>query len=87
MKKDYSDDIECYNSCPHCGKKNLGFQTSLDVINYMKTGEHKYISTIYCLSCFYSLAVKEVDIDTKKTSIYEENRRRWNQLSSKGKIR
>ena len=51
MKKDYSDDIECYNSCPHCGKKNLGFQTSLDVINYMKQEQIPLAGAVHDFTC------------------------------------
>ena len=86
--KDYSNNLECYYPCPKCGKKSLGFMTSLDFIN--STPKHlQYDSTIICNYCSYKLVTSELQAreynkqNYAKISFYELNRRRWNQQYKK----
>ena len=82
--EDHSDKLECYCPCPKCGKKKLGFATSLDFIN--STREHPtYNTSVICTCCFYQLVTSELQAKKynqehhAKISFYELNRRQWNQ--------
>lgn len=81
--KDYSDKLECYNACPECGKKNLGFGTTLDLAHYFKTKEMLYISSITCLHCLFRCTAHDREVKGTKLSVHELNRRRWNALKAK----
>lgn len=82
--EDYSDKLECYCPCPKCGKKKLGFATSLDFIN--STRKHPvYNTSVICMYCFYQVVTGELQAkeynkeNHAKISFYELNRRQWNQ--------
>lgn len=81
---DYSDKLECFCPCPKCGKKKLGFSTSLSLLDSTKD-KLRYNSTIICTCCFYQLVTSELEAQTynkenhAKISFYELNRRKWNQ--------
>ena len=82
--EDYSDKLECYCPCPKCGKKKLGFATSLSLLDSTKDNL-RYNSTIICTCCFYQLVTSELEAQAynkenhAKISFYELNRRKWNQ--------
>ena len=82
--EDHSDSLEHYCPCPKCGKKKLGFTTSLDFIN--STEDHPtYNTSVICTCCFYQLVTSELQAreynkaNHAKISFYELNRRQWNQ--------
>ena len=82
--EDHSNNLECYCPCPQCGKKKLGFMTSLSLLD--SAPDHpRYNSTIMCHYCFYQLVTSELQAEKynrenhAKISFYELNRRQWNQ--------